>query len=106
MANAQLTGDLSELLLRLGELLHTTPITDPNYDALEDAYDNVYRVTQASLAKAIDEEDKDYADFATRMTAAMQAVKKAQTNINALSNAVDTVAQVVDLAGKIAKKVV
>ena len=104
--NRQITGDLSELLLRLGELLHATPVADPEYDKLEDTYDDVYEVTQAALARAINEADKDYLDFTAKMSDAMKAIAAAQADIANVSTVINLVAKVVDIAGKIAKKVV
>jgi len=106
MPYVAINSHLEELVKNLGELRIATPVEDPSYETIELMYRNASDSLENAIGKAIDSADQDYQEFVEGVTSAIASIHEAQKKIEKVAKAVKLVAKVLDIAGKIAGKLI
>jgi len=106
MPNAAIDSQLVKLVNSLGELRIALLVSDPNYDTIEKQYRDASDRLSEAIGKEIDSADQDYQDFSEGVTAAIVALKEARKKLEKVAKAVKLAAKALDIAGKVAKKLV
>lgn len=104
MTTLQITDDLQQFVEKLSELKDATPATNPDYKDLKEKYTAASDLLASLQEKAIDDGNNEYQELSVKIKEAMTVFDEAGKNITKISKVIKVVAQVIDVVGKIVRK--
>lgn len=105
MSKVHIDDQLAVIVAKMSKLRIATPIKDPHYKKITKQYREVSDCQTEAIDKAIDDADKNYQAFSKQIKIAIEAIDDALENIKKITTAIEKVAKLIGILGKIFKEV-